>query len=147
MIPSIISLAISPYTPQGVYCEIYPSLGGNIERVKSQYSLFQNGILLREGLQKSCIRTTLCHLTCGLISSSCGGLWPRLLFSLWAKKSFYSVCAYLKTILVFSSKIRKVFSNLSNFEKNPKISPKKFLFKNLKKSNKIKKIQKKPKKF
>ena len=45
MITSIISLAISPYTPLGVCCEIYPSLGGNIERVKSQYSIFQNDIL------------------------------------------------------------------------------------------------------
>ena len=45
MIPSLISLLISPYTPQGVYCEIYPSLEGNIERIKSQYSLFQNDIL------------------------------------------------------------------------------------------------------
>ena len=45
LIPSKVSLTISPYTPQGVYCEIYPSLGGNIERVKSQYSIFQNDIL------------------------------------------------------------------------------------------------------
>ena len=29
MIPSLISLTISPYTPLGVYCEIYPSLEGN----------------------------------------------------------------------------------------------------------------------
>ena len=50
MIPSLISLAISPYTPWGVYFEIYPSLGGNIERVKSQYSIFYNYILSVLGL-------------------------------------------------------------------------------------------------
>ena len=45
MIPSLISLVFFPFTPQGVYCEIYPSLGGNIETVKSQYSIFYNDIL------------------------------------------------------------------------------------------------------
>ena len=29
MIYSLISLTISPYTPQGVYCQIYPLLEGN----------------------------------------------------------------------------------------------------------------------
>ena len=39
-----------------VYCEIYPSLGGNIERVKSQYSIFYNDILFYQSqrwVQKS----------------------------------------------------------------------------------------------
>ena len=40
MIPSIISLAFIPYTPLGVYCEIYPLLGSNNKRVKFQYSIF-----------------------------------------------------------------------------------------------------------
>ena len=34
MIPSVVSLDIVPYTPQGVYGEIYPRLVGNIESVK-----------------------------------------------------------------------------------------------------------------
>ena len=40
-----VSLTISLYTPEGVYCEIYPLLGGNIERIKSQCSIFYNDIL------------------------------------------------------------------------------------------------------
>ena len=43
---SLISLKIILYTPQGVYCEMYPLLEGNIERVKSQYSIFYNDILI-----------------------------------------------------------------------------------------------------
>ena len=31
MIPSLISLTISLYTPQGVYCEVCPSLEGNTD--------------------------------------------------------------------------------------------------------------------
>ena len=38
-------MTISLYTSEGVYCEIYPLLGGNIERLKSQYSIFYNDIL------------------------------------------------------------------------------------------------------
>ena len=45
MITSLIALPISPYTPKGVYCEIYPALEGNIEKVKSQSSIFYNDIL------------------------------------------------------------------------------------------------------
>ena len=30
-----------------MYCELYPLLGGNIARVKSQYSIFQNDILVK----------------------------------------------------------------------------------------------------
>ena len=41
----LISLAIKPYTPKGVYSEIKPSLGGNIEKLKSKYSIIKNGIL------------------------------------------------------------------------------------------------------
>ena len=37
---SLFCLTISPYTPLEVYCEIYPSLEGNIERSISQYSIF-----------------------------------------------------------------------------------------------------------
>ena len=29
-----------------MYCDIYPSLGGNIERVKSQYSIFKKNDIL-----------------------------------------------------------------------------------------------------
>ena len=46
MITPLISLKIILYTPLGVYCEIYHSLEGNIERVKSQYFKFYNDILL-----------------------------------------------------------------------------------------------------
>ena len=35
MIPSLISLTIRLYTPEGVYCEIHPLIG-----VKYQYSIF-----------------------------------------------------------------------------------------------------------
>ena len=45
MFTSLFSLTISPYTPKEVDCEIYSSLGGNIEGVKSQFSIFQNDIL------------------------------------------------------------------------------------------------------
>ena len=31
MITSLVSLTISPYTPYGVYCEMYPLLEGNTE--------------------------------------------------------------------------------------------------------------------
>ena len=41
-IPSFISLAIEPYTRQGVYNEIYLSLGGNIQKVKFKYSINLN---------------------------------------------------------------------------------------------------------
>ena len=52
MITPIISLKISPYT-QGVYCEIYHLFEGNIERVKSQYSIFYNDILLETSIEFS----------------------------------------------------------------------------------------------
>ena len=45
MITPLISLKISLYTPYGIYCEKYSSLEGNIERVKSQYSILNNDIL------------------------------------------------------------------------------------------------------
>ena len=45
MFTSLISWIISQYTPLGVYCEIYTLLGGNIESVKSQYSIVKNDIM------------------------------------------------------------------------------------------------------
>ena len=42
----LVSLAIEPYIPQGVYVEIYPSIGGNIDRVKKLYFIFWTDILL-----------------------------------------------------------------------------------------------------
>ena len=42
MMTSLISLTISLYTSLGVYSEIYPSLEGNIDKGKSQYSIFKN---------------------------------------------------------------------------------------------------------
>ena len=48
MIIKLTSLKISLYTPYGVYCEIYPFLEGNIERVKSQYSIIYNDILFNK---------------------------------------------------------------------------------------------------
>ena len=41
MITSIIYLKISPYTPQGVYCEMYPSLEGNTEEFNSNNPLLR----------------------------------------------------------------------------------------------------------
>ena len=45
MIAPLISLKVSPYTPQGIYCKIYPLLEGNIARDKSKYSIFYNDIM------------------------------------------------------------------------------------------------------
>ena len=60
MITLLISLKLILYTRFGVYCEIYPSHKGNIERVKSQYSFFYNDILLHIhvnlGTRNYCIR-------------------------------------------------------------------------------------------
>ena len=44
MTPFLILLAFIPYTPWVVYCETNPLLGGNIERVKFQYSVFSKMI-------------------------------------------------------------------------------------------------------
>ena len=41
MIPSLISMTISPYTSLGVYCEIYPSLEGNTEKFKFNIPLLK----------------------------------------------------------------------------------------------------------
>ena len=48
MIPSLISLAFILHTSYGAYCEICPLMKGNIERVKSQYSIFHNNRLMVE---------------------------------------------------------------------------------------------------
>ena len=45
MIPSIVLLAFELYTPQGVYSEIFPSLGGKIVRVKFKFSNYYNDIM------------------------------------------------------------------------------------------------------
>ena len=42
IIPLLILLAISPYTPYGVYCDIYHLLQGNVKRVKFQYFIVRN---------------------------------------------------------------------------------------------------------
>ena len=41
MITSLISLTISPYTPCGVYCEIYPLLEGNTEELHFKIPLLR----------------------------------------------------------------------------------------------------------
>ena len=45
MITSLFSLTSIPYTSEGLNCKIYPSVEGDIERVKSWYSIFYNDIL------------------------------------------------------------------------------------------------------
>ena len=44
----LVSLSIKLYIPYGVYGEIHSLLGGNIERVKFQYSNIRNDILNRK---------------------------------------------------------------------------------------------------
>ena len=45
IIPSLVSVAIEQYTPQGVYGEICPAFGGNIERVNYIYSINLNDVM------------------------------------------------------------------------------------------------------
>jgi hypothetical protein len=45
MTPSLVTLLTGPYSPSGVYFEIYPLLGISIEIVKLEYSIHSNGIL------------------------------------------------------------------------------------------------------
>ena len=95
-----------------VPCDFLPFFLINVFQKKS--------LLLREGLQKSYIPTTLCLLICGLTSSSCGGLWPWLFLPFRQKKAFILFLPILSHfwLAVVTSVI--FISNLSNFEKNPK---------------------------
>ena len=60
----------------------------------------------------------------GLTSSSCGGFWPstKAFFAHRAKKDLYTLCVLTLGHFWCSVIISVTFSsNLSNFEKNPKI--------------------------
>ena len=59
------------------------------------------------------------RLLCGLTSSSCGGLLPRLFLPFRQKRAFTAVCAYVRPFLVFNS----------NLQKNPKIPKMSKIFK------------------
>ena len=45
LIPSLVSLAIEPYNPTGLYGQMYPALKGDIEIVQFQYIINWNDIL------------------------------------------------------------------------------------------------------
>ena len=101
---------------------------------------------LGKGYKKSCIQTTLCLFICGLTSSSCGVLRPRLILPIGQKKCFYSVCAYFKPCLVFS--LLHLLLTLVSLKQTKKIQnvPHFFLIQKSKKSKKILNIQKNLKK-
>ena len=68
-------------------CDFLPFFLINVFQKKS--------LLLREGLQKSCIWLTLCLLIHGLTSSSCGWLWPRLFLPFGQKKGLlFCLCLF-----------------------------------------------------
>ena len=85
----------------------------------------KENFLLREGLQKILYSDNTLPSQCGLTSSSCGGLQPRLFCPLGKKRAFLLFVPILSHFWVSVVTSVTFVSNLSKFEKNPKFKKKK----------------------